>query len=37
VPVHAGDDGAIGSVERSEQTRGAIVDVVMGAFLGNAG
>ncbi len=36
-PVHAGDDGAIGGVKRSEQTRCPVADVVMGAFLGHAG
>ncbi len=36
-PVQAGDDGAIGGVERSEHTRCPVADVVRGAFLGHAG
>jgi hypothetical protein len=35
--VHAGDDGAVGDIERCEQAGGAVADVVVGAFLGHAG
>ncbi len=35
--VQAGDHGAVGGVERREQARGAVTDVVVGAFLGHPG